>query len=60
MRTLQENDELFINLMKLKTTFYWRGHQLELNGEHIKVLTEDALNELKNNTSEIIHELIKI
>lgn len=60
MRTLKENDELFLNLMKLKTTFYWRGHQLELNGEYIKVLTEDALDELKNSTSEIIHERIKI
>lgn len=60
MRTLQENDELFINLMKLKTTFHWNGHELELNGDHIKVYTEEAHNDLKMNTSEEFHRLIRI
>ena len=56
MRTLEENDELFLNLMKLKTTFYWRGHELELKGDHIQVNTPVALNELKINTSEAFCE----
>ena len=60
MRTLQENDELFINLMKLNTTFYWNGHELELKGDHIKVYTEIALKDLKMNTSEEFHKLIRI
>lgn len=58
MRTLQENDELFLNLMRLKTTFYWKGHELSLNGDHIKVFTEEAFQELLNHTSEDIHKLI--
>lgn len=59
MRTLEENDELFLNLMKLNTTFYWRGYELKLKGDHIQVNTPEALNELKENTSEEIHELIR-
>jgi hypothetical protein len=59
MRTLEENDDFFRNLMKLKTTFYWRGHELELKGDHIQVNTPEALVELKENTSEEIHELIR-
>jgi hypothetical protein len=55
MRTLEENDELFLNLMKLNTTFYWRGHELELKGDHIQVNTPEALNELKINTSEAFY-----
>ena len=59
MRTLEENDDFFRNLMKLNTTFYWRGHELELKGDHIQVNTPEALKELKENTSEEIHELIR-
>jgi hypothetical protein len=59
MRTLEENEDFFRNLMKLKTTFYWRGHDLELKGDHIQVNTPEALTELKVNTSEEIHELIR-
>jgi hypothetical protein len=60
MRTLQENDELFINLMKLKTTFHWNGHELGLNGDYVKVYTEEAYSDLKMNTSEEFHRLIRI
>ena len=60
MRTLQENDDLFINMMKLNTTFYWNGHELDLKGDHIKVYTEEAHNDLKMNTSEEFHKLIRI
>jgi hypothetical protein len=59
MRTLQENDELFQKLMKLKTTFLWNGFELHLNGDHIKVNSEDALKELKKNTTKDFHEFIK-
>jgi hypothetical protein len=58
MRTLKENDELFQKLMKLKTNFNWKGHQLELTGENIKVQTELAYNELKENTTSDFHEYI--
>ena len=58
MRTLQENDELFQKLMKLKTTFTWRGHQLDLTWENIKVTTELAYNELKENTTTDFHKHI--
>lgn len=60
MRTLKENDELFLNLMKLKTTFYWNGHQLELKGDHVKVNTKSALDDLKMNTSVEFHKMIRI
>ena len=60
MRTIKENDEFFTNLMKLKTTFYWKGHVLELKGDHIKVVTIEALNDLKMNTSCDFHKIIKI
>ena len=60
MRTIKENDEFFTNLMKLKTTFYWKGHELELKGDHIKVVTIEALNDLKMNTSSDFHKIIKI
>ena len=60
MRTLEENNELFLNLMKLKTTFYWRGHELELKGDHIQVNTPEALNELKMNTSEAFCENVRL
>ena len=33
MRTTQDNDTFFTDLMKLKTTFYWKGHELQLMGE---------------------------
>ncbi len=60
MRTLEENDDFFRNLMKLKTTFYWRGHALELKGDHIQVNTPEALNELKENTSEAFYENVRL
>jgi len=60
MRTLEENDDFFRNLMKLKTTFYWRGHELELKGDHIQVNTTEALNELKENTSEAFYENVRL
>ena len=59
MRTTQENDQLFMNLMRLNTTFIWNGFELQLNGDHIKVNSEDALNELKKNTTKDFHEFIK-
>jgi hypothetical protein len=55
MRTIKENDVFFEDLMKLKTTFYWKGHELQLNGNHIQVFTQDALNELKTQTSKEFH-----
>ena len=58
MRTLKENDELFQKLMKLKTNFNWIGHQLELTGENIKVQTDLAYYELKENTTSDFHEYI--
>lgn len=60
MRTLEENDDFFRNLMKLKTTFYWRGHELELKGDHIQVNTPEALNELKENTSEAFYKSVRL
>jgi hypothetical protein len=42
--------------MKLKTTFYWRGHELKLKVEYIQVYTPEALTELKKNTSEAFYE----
>ena len=60
MRTLEENDELFLNLMRLNTTFYWRGHELELKGDHIQVNTPEALTELKENTSEAFYESVRL
>ena len=60
MRTLKQNDELFINLMKLNTKFYWNDHELELNGDHIKVCTQEAFKDLKMNTSNEFHKLIRL
>ena len=60
MRTLKENDELFQKLMKLKTNFNWKGHQLELTGENIKVQTELAYYELKENTTSDFHDYIHL
>jgi hypothetical protein len=60
MRTLEENDDFFRNLMKLKTTFYWRGHELELKGDHIQVYTPEALIELEGNTSVAFYESVKL
>jgi hypothetical protein len=60
MRTIKENDVFFRNLMKLKTTFYWRGHELELKGDHIQVYTPEALTELKENTSEAFYENVRL
>ena len=52
MKTTQEYDTFFTDLMKLKSTFYWQGHELQLLGDHIEVFTQEALNELKSHTSE--------
>jgi hypothetical protein len=60
MRTTQDNKTFFIDLMKLKTTFYWKGHELQLMGDHIEVLTQEALNELRSQTSEDFHKHIVI
>ena len=60
MRTLEENDELLLNLMRLNTTFYWRGHELELKGDHIQVNTPEALVELKENTSEAFYDHVRL
>lgn len=54
-RSKKQNDDFFLDLMKLNTTFHWRGHIIELMGDKIEVSTLDALNELKENTSENIH-----
>jgi len=59
MRTKQENDQLFMNLMKLNTIFFWNGFELHLNGDHIKVNSEYAIKELKKNTTKDFHEFIK-
>jgi len=59
MRTTQENDQLFMNLMKLNTTFIWKGYELHLNGDHIKVTSPEAWNELKKSTTEDFHKFIK-
>jgi hypothetical protein len=59
MRTTQDNDHFFTDLMKLKTTFYWKGHELQLTGDHIEVFTQEALEELKKNTTEDFHKFIK-
>lgn len=54
-RSKKQNDDFFLNLMKLNTTFHWRGHILELKGDRIQVSTLEALNELKKNTSQKLH-----
>jgi hypothetical protein len=59
MRTLEENDELFQNLKKIKSNFIWRGHTLILTGESIQVDTELAYDELKESTSKSFHPFIK-
>jgi hypothetical protein len=59
MRTLEENDELFQKLMKLKTKFTWRGHQLELVGDGIEIITESAFKELRENTTIDFHKFIR-
>ena len=60
MKTTQEYDTFFTDLMKLKSTFYWQGHELQLLGDHIEVFTHKALNELKSHTSEGFHKHIVI
>jgi hypothetical protein len=60
MRTTQDNDTFFTDLMKLKTTFYWKGHELQLTGDHIEVFTQEAFDELKSQTSEDFHKHIVI
>jgi hypothetical protein len=60
MRTTQDNDTFFTDLMKLKTTFYWKGNELQLTGDHIEVFTQEAFDELKSQTSEDFHEHILI
>jgi hypothetical protein len=59
MRTTKDNDTFFRDLMKLKTTFYWKGHELQLTGDHIEVFTQESLEELKKNTTEDFHKFIK-
>jgi hypothetical protein len=39
IRTIKENDVFFEDLMKLETTFYWKGHELQLKENHIQVVT---------------------
>ena len=60
MRTTQENDQLFMNLMRLNTTFFWNGFELHLMGDHIEVFTKEALDELKSHTSEEFHKYIAV
>jgi hypothetical protein len=60
MRTIKENDVFFEDLMKLNTTFYWKGHELQLNGNHIQVFIQDAFNELKTQTSKEFHTNIRL
>jgi hypothetical protein len=60
MRTTQDNDTFFTDLMKLKTTFYWKGHELQLTGDHIEVFTQEAFDELKSQTSKDFHKHIVI
>ncbi len=59
-RSRKQNDKFFLNLMKLNTTFYWRGHILELQGNKIQVSNMEALRELKECTSEDIHSLYSL
>ena len=60
MRTTHDNDTFFTDLMKLKTTFYWKGHELQLMGDHIEVFTQEALDELRSQTSEDFHKHLVI
>ena len=60
MRTKEENDELFQNLMKLKSNFIWREHILVFTGDGIQVNNENAYKELLNNTTENIHKFIHL
>jgi len=59
MRTKEENDQLFQNLMKLKSNFIWRGHTLILTGESIQADSEIAYKELKESTSNNFHPFIQ-
>jgi hypothetical protein len=45
--------------MKLNTTFYWRGHILELQGNKIQVSNMEALKELKEQTSNEVQEIFE-
>lgn len=60
MRTKEENDQLFQNLMKLKSNFIWRDHILTFTGESIHVNTENAYQELSENTTENFHKFIHL
>jgi hypothetical protein len=58
-RSKKQNDDFFLNLMKLNTTFYWRGHILELQGNKIQVSNMEALKELKEQTSNEVQEIFE-
>lgn len=60
MRTKEENDELFQNLMKLKSNFIWGDHIITLTGESIHVSTANAYQDLLENTTENIHNFIHL
>jgi hypothetical protein len=60
MRTKKENDQLFQNLMKLKSNFIWREHILVFTGDGIQVSTENAYQELLENTTENFHKFIHL
>jgi uncharacterized protein involved in tolerance to divalent cations len=59
MRTKQENNSLFKNLIKLDTIFLWRGHILQFANSLIVVRTKDAFDEIIANTCEDLHDKIK-
>ena len=60
MRTTKANDILVEDLMNLKTILYWKGHELQLKGNHIQVFTQDALNELKTQPTKEFHTNIRL
>jgi hypothetical protein len=60
MRTKEENDQLFQNLMKLKSNFIWRDHIITLTGESVHVSSEKAFQELLENTTDNFHKFIHL
>ena len=60
MRTKEENDQLFQNLMKLKSNFIWRDNIITFTGEGIHVSSEKAFQELLENTTDNFHKFIHL
>lgn len=60
MRTKEENDQLFQNLMKLKSNFICREHILVFTGDGNQVSNENAYKDLLDNTTENFHKFIHL